>query len=317
MNDISLDYIMLSRHAAGLCAFVLVARHGQLSAAARELRISQPGLSQRLKSLEESLQITLFERTHRGVRLTAQGADLLAAVDPLLGNLAGSFRRFANRNRTPSVLVSVDFAFASFWLLPRLARLREAIRPIDISMLTSQLPELAAGLSVDLTIRMAEEDDVDPGETKLMDERVSAVCSPDFLARHPGLATPADLVGLPLLSLATPPASHWFDWGGWFAHFGIEARAASERTSFTSYDIVVRAAEAGLGVALGWHGLIDESLARGDLVPAVPDVATSRRGYFIRMSQDVPTAAARRVHDWILGEAGGDTGIDGKDASSR
>lgn len=303
MSDISQDYIFLSRHAAGLCAFVLVARHGQLSAAARELRISQPGLSQRLKSLEESLDVTLFERTWRGVRLTAEGADLLAAVDPLIGNLAADFRRFAHRNRTPSVLVSVDFAFASLWLLPRLARLREAVRPVDLSMLTSQQPELAGGLSVDLTVRMAEAGDIEAGETKLMDERVSAVCSPDFLARHPGLAEPADLVGLSLLSLQTPVTSHWHDWESWFAHFGVTDRPGRERTHFTSYDIVVRAAQAGLGVALGWHGLIDDMLARGDLVPALPHVATSNRGYYIQAIQDAPSAAARRVHDWILGEA--------------
>lgn len=303
MSDISQDYIFLSRHAAGLCAFVLVARHGQLSAAARELRISQPGLSQRLKSLEESLDITLFERTWRGVRLTAEGADLLAAVDPLIGNLAADFRRFAHRNRTPSVLVSVDFAFASLWLLPRLARLREAVRPVDLSMLTSQQPELAGGLSVDLTVRMAEAGDIEAGETKLMDERVSAVCSPDFLARHPGLSEPADLVGLSLLSLQTPVTSHWHDWESWFAHFGVTDRPGRERTHFTSYDIVVRAAQAGLGVALGWHGLIDDMLARGDLVPALPHVATSNRGYYIQAVQDAPSAAARRVHDWILGEA--------------
>lgn len=304
MNDISQDYIFLSRHAAGLCAFVVVARHGQLSAAARELRISQPGLSQRLKSLEDSLEITLFERTWRGVRLTGEGADLLAAVDPLLGTLAADFRRFAQRNRTPSVLVSVDFAFASLWLLPRLARLREAVQPVDLSMLTSQQPELAAGLSVDLTVRMAEADDIEAGETKLMDERVSAVCSPEFLSRYRGLAEPADLLGLPLLSLSTPVTSHWHDWKSWFAHFGVTDRPGHERTHFTSYDIVVRAAQAGLGIALGWHGLIDDMLARGELVQALPHVATSNRGYYIRAAQDTPAAAARRVHDWIRAEAG-------------
>nr|WP_283776308.1 LysR substrate-binding domain-containing protein [Stappia sp. WLB 29] len=281
----------------------MVAKHGQLSAAARELRISQPGLSQRLKNLEESLDLTLFERTWRGVRLTAEGADLLAAVDPLIGMLAADFRRFAHRNRTPSVLVSVDFAFASLWLLPRLARLREAVRPVDLSMLTSQQPELAAGLSVDLVVRMAGEGDIEAGETKLMDERVSAVCSPEFLARHPGLAEPADLVDLPLLSLSTPVTSHWHDWESWFAHFGVTAQPASERTQFTSYDIVVRAAQAGLGIALGWHGLIDDMLARGELVRVLPHVATSDRGYYIQAVQETPSAAARRVHDWILVEA--------------
>lgn len=305
MENISLSYTFLSRNSAELCAFVVVAKHGQLSSAARELKMSQPGLSQRIKNLEDTLGQKLFDRTHRGVRLNAEGSDLRGRIEPHLSLLAAGFHEFANRDKTPSVLVSVDFAFASFWLLPRLPRLREVIHPIDISLLTSQQPEKIGRLNADIVIRIGHPDTGGTHEIQLMKERVGAVCSPGFLERHNQINSTHDLLSVPLLSLSGPPTSSWYDWDSWFDSLGISARSAREKTNFNTYDIVMRAALDGIGVALGWHGLVDNFLASGELVNAVPEVATSHRGYFIHLSQDYPTPAAKRVYDWILSETTG------------
>lgn len=53
--------------------FATIAREGNISRAAKALGISQPALSKQLFELEEELGQTLFERTARGVRLTAKG----------------------------------------------------------------------------------------------------------------------------------------------------------------------------------------------------------------------------------------------------
>lgn len=302
MLDINKSYSFFSRHAAGLCAFVTVARHQQLSSAARELQISQPGLSQRLKNIEDSLGVRLFDRNHRGVTLSRAGRELLTQVEPLLTPLALSLSSFAARANTPGVLLSADFAFASFWLLPRLPDLREAIHPIDISILTSQVPDEIGGVHADLIIRMATSDEATPRETKMFDENVFAVCSPAFLERHPNLTRVEDLLTVPLLSLSGPLTSRWYDWHSWFRHFDISLREDGEKTNFNSYDIVVRAAIDGLGIALGWEGLIDEFLDNGSLVKVIPHVASSTRGYYVRMSQDTPSDAARQLHDWVINE---------------
>jgi DNA-binding transcriptional LysR family regulator len=254
MADANRDYAYLGRYASELCAFVLIARHGQLTAAAKAMRMSQPGLSQQLRNLEGALGATLFERTRRGVTLSPQGAELLVRVEPLVSALAATLAAYARPRRRPGVLISVDFAFASFWLLPRLSRLRESVHPVDISILTSQQPDRADSLNADIVIAMAEADDAEG--TRLLDERVSAVCSPEFLRAHPELRSWRDLCGAPLLSLATPAPAMWHDWDSWFACFGEPPASACEKTSFNTYDNVVRAALDGLGVALGWHGLV-------------------------------------------------------------
>jgi DNA-binding transcriptional LysR family regulator len=62
---------------AALQAFLAVAERGSFSAAADRLFLSQPAVSKRIKGLEEELEVSLFERVHRRVRLTHAGEVLL------------------------------------------------------------------------------------------------------------------------------------------------------------------------------------------------------------------------------------------------
>ncbi|MEM1050219.1 MAG: LysR family transcriptional regulator [Pseudomonadota bacterium] len=63
-----------------LRAFLAVAQTGSLRLAARELDVTQPTVSRRLRALESDLGIPLFERDREGHRLTAAGTQLLPAV---------------------------------------------------------------------------------------------------------------------------------------------------------------------------------------------------------------------------------------------
>lgn len=56
--------------------FISVAKHGSLSLAAKSLGISQSALSQSMKNLEQSLNVTLFNRNTRGIILTEEGKTL-------------------------------------------------------------------------------------------------------------------------------------------------------------------------------------------------------------------------------------------------
>jgi DNA-binding transcriptional LysR family regulator len=70
-----------------LVQFLAVVEHLNFHHAARSLGVSQPTVSQRIKKLEDSLGIVLFERRHRGVRLTGAGerfaVEVRAGIDHL------------------------------------------------------------------------------------------------------------------------------------------------------------------------------------------------------------------------------------------
>lgn len=80
---------------------VEVARRGTFMAAAEQLHVAQPALWKRVRDLERELGVVFFERSGRGVRLTSEGAQLVAAseravtsaerVRELARDLAGGF----------------------------------------------------------------------------------------------------------------------------------------------------------------------------------------------------------------------------------
>src|SRR4051794_18551948 len=60
-----------------LQAFSAIVRHGTVHAAAKELGITQTGVTQRIRSLESSLSTTLFVRSRKGMVPTPEGMALL------------------------------------------------------------------------------------------------------------------------------------------------------------------------------------------------------------------------------------------------
>lgn len=69
-------------------SFVAVAEEGHVGRAAKRLRVSQPPLTRRIRSLEDELGVPLFERTPKGMRLSDHGRALLPEVRDVLGRLA-------------------------------------------------------------------------------------------------------------------------------------------------------------------------------------------------------------------------------------
>lgn len=60
-----------------LQAFMAICREGSVHAAAESLHITQTAATQRLKGLEAKLDVSLFVRSRRGMKITAEGKELL------------------------------------------------------------------------------------------------------------------------------------------------------------------------------------------------------------------------------------------------
>ncbi|WP_202901423.1 LysR family transcriptional regulator [Nitratireductor aquibiodomus] len=60
-----------------LRTFVAVAREGSITRASERIHLSQPAVSAHIKAMEETLGLSLFERTPRGMILTGDGERCL------------------------------------------------------------------------------------------------------------------------------------------------------------------------------------------------------------------------------------------------
>ena len=277
---------------AALIPFEAAARLGSMSAAARELGISQPAISRHLAALEGDLGQALFIRTRRGLRLTAAGLAYQAAVAPALGQIRDATLRLRPRGAGRSLRLAANFGFAQQWLMPRLPALRRVLPDLVLHLVTSDREEELALAEADLSIRFGT--GAWPGQRaqKLFDEEAFPVCSPDCLARHPHLAA-GDLSAASLLHMEESSA-RWFTWDSW-----LSAPAPPRRLIYPTYPLLLQAALAGEGVALGWRGLVDELVAEGRLVQLGPGITRADRGYFLCLPE-APSALARAVADWLL-----------------
>jgi len=277
--------------------FEAVGRLKNLTRAAQELGMSQPAVSYQINRLEECLGTALFARRSRGVDLLDDGETLLKAVQAAIGAIdeaVGGIRRA----RQPRMLsVATDYALATFRLMPTVAAFRDRHPDIDLRIAASSLLPPAGETGPDLGIHFGRREDFPDDATLFEAEEVVPVCSPGWLDRHGPIRHPADLAEADLLHLETSQDHRWFTWESWLKAAGADL--APDRRGgivLNTYTMVIEAAMAGQGVALGWRGLVDRSLASGDLVPATPVSLRSDKGYFLmfRRGLDAGTLALAR-----------------------
>ncbi|MDR5808862.1 choline sulfate utilization transcriptional regulator [Caballeronia sp. LZ019] len=282
-----------------LLIFESAARLASFTAAARELGSTQPAVSQRVVQLEEALGTPLFERGHRGVTLTEDGARLFEAVRESFDLIRQAAADIRTRHTQRSLTLSTDFGFATYWLMPRLPQFKSLMPDVNVTIITSQQLPSASGELADVVIVFGDThgDWGSRRAVKLFPERVTPVCSPTFAATH----DTSDLSKLPLLHVERTQPERWLSWSAWFDAHGQPAPPTHGAFTFNSYALVTHAAVMGQGVALGWSPLIDELVATGQLVALRDTPLVTDRGYVL-LTRREPSAAVRAFQDWLLDE---------------
>ncbi|WP_338333487.1 LysR substrate-binding domain-containing protein [Acetobacter sp. LMG 32666] len=283
-----------------------IGRRGSFSAAATELGMTQPAISQQVAQLEGVLGLTLFRRLHRGVAPSDAGQILHTAAADVLARLHAAMQAIDSCNAPKSLTVLTDYGFAANWLLPRLSDFENRYPELDLCLLTTQARQMG-GVSdqADLSILFGKKPDAAGGESlRLFAEEVYPICSPRYLEQMGAFATTADLVRARLLDLDSP-AQHWFTWQDWFLLAGQAPRPAGKTKNsmlFGNYPLLLQAILQGQGIGLGWRPLIDDYLQSGQIVLAWPEPIRSDRGYFLSINPDKTNRAAAFRH-WLLEQA--------------
>ncbi len=138
-----------------LRAFLATAQTGSLSAAARQLGLTQPTLSRQVAAIELRLGVTLFERVGKGLTLTTTGLELLEHAR-VMGSAAEALGLTASgRSQAVGGVVSVSASEAvAAWLLPPLVRrLRDQEPGIAVEVISSNALSDLLRREADIAIR--------------------------------------------------------------------------------------------------------------------------------------------------------------------
>lgn len=286
-----------------LHTFEAAARHLSFTKAGEELFLSQSAVSRQVQQLEESIGAALFERRHRALALTEPGRIMRRAVEDSLERLRDAAARVRSTAARRHVTLTCTPGFASFWLIPRLARFTAAHPDVDVRIsATLDLLDLARS-TVDVAVRFVPSDD---GQGPLLfEEEVQPMCAPQLLrdAARP-LKSPADLERHTLLTVEMHDAPLTVDWEPWLRLMGLPGLHMAHTVRFTQYGEAVAAAVAGQGVVIGRLPLLAELVRQKKLVTPFRSPAASRRGYFVILAPHAAhNPSARAFADWLQAEA--------------
>lgn len=281
-----------------LRAFEAAARRLSFSQAAEDLFVTQSAISHHIQRLEKELGVALFERRTRAVALTEAGQTYFRSVHAAFELL----RQGTDALRAPeparyTLRIGLLASFATRWLATRLPAFAATHPHIDLQLQPDIALADVAGGEVDAAIRYGRGGWPGVRSTLLMTERLSVVCAPALVAGRKRPKTPADLLSLPL---QVSHARHQFEWDAWAHAFGFDLGAA-RTVRLHDYNIVVEAALAGQGLAMGRERLISSHLASGALVQALPDAVLQdpRIGWWFVTPRGPLSAPVQALHDWL------------------
>ncbi|NWE15571.1 MULTISPECIES: choline sulfate utilization transcriptional regulator [Pseudomonas] len=286
-----------------LRAFEAAARQRSFTAAAMELGTTQPAISQQIKRLEERLKVRLFDRIYRGIELTDAGALLFEQVQAGLQSINQGLSAIAEQDQHEVLQVATDFAFAAYWLMPRLHRFHEANPQVDVSLVTSERNHATLRSDIDVAVLFGDGRFKQGDSHWLFNEEVFPVCSPQLIQDRDAPLPLQSLLEFPLLHLRQQNNNQWFDWGGVFRELGITTAPTPGQLRFDNYTLLIQAAIAGQGVAIGWRHLVDNLLEQNWLCRPIGDTVISRFGYYVVLPQRKRRSQLiERFVDWLMAE---------------
>ncbi|MGC7406653.1 LysR family transcriptional regulator [Pandoraea pneumonica] len=253
--------------------FALVARHGNLAAAARELGVTPPAVSKRLAQLERRLGVRLMNRTTRRLSLTPEGELYLSNGARLLDGLT-ELEQLVTRSRaepTGLLRVNASFGFGRARLVPAISDFVAQHAAMKIQLHLSDRPVSLQDEGFDVGIRFGEIPAARLNARRLMRNRRIVCASPAYLKRHGAPSTPHDLTQHACLVIRENESA----FGSWHFSRGKRVETVKVDGPLASNDgsAVLHWALEGRGIAVRSEWEIDEHLARGDLVALLDDWA--------------------------------------------
>jgi DNA-binding transcriptional LysR family regulator len=175
--------------------FVALARHGTLSATARQLRVNHATVARRIASLEATLGRPLFERRADGYALTAEGKAVLDEAGAMDDAALSVLRRLdAGTELSGLVRLSAGRMLAESFLIDRLGRFRERFPAIDLEFIGEARVVSLARREADIALRFGS-----PKDSELVARRVARLAfglyaSPAYRERLDAGDAPAFIV---------------------------------------------------------------------------------------------------------------------------
>ncbi|MEG0780387.1 MAG: LysR family transcriptional regulator [Oscillospiraceae bacterium] len=276
--------------------FKEVAEAGNISAAAKNLYISQSAVSQSVKQLETELRVRLFSRSPRGVSLTEEGRLLYDYVRSALSLLETGEDKISQTREllTGKLAIGASDTVTSWFLTPYLERFHREYPGIRLKLISGRSQKVLSLLksgTVDIAFASSPMDAETLINWPCFPTHGVFVASAHYACDFDHVYSFQDIARFPLILLERKASSRLF-LEQYFLQNGVRLNPEIE---LSSRGLLVSLARIGLGVAGVTREFVQPALASGDIrllqttfeIPArTVDMCTLR--------EVAPTAAAAR-----------------------
>lgn len=249
------------------------------TAAARVLHITQSGVSQHLKKLEEELQTALFTRVNRRLVPTAAGHELHGIVKNFITALEEGVRRFDESRDVPAGLLRIGAPaeFGKTYLPNIVSTFHKAYPKVQFQLELHDPPTLFAMVSAGeldfayidiLPIYLQTADAISAYRIEpVIDEEFILACSRQYYLEQITKGTYEELTGLNYISYKQDIAlfRSWFN-----LHYGNEPAALKLVLVVDCARTIISAIEEGMGAGIIVSHFVSRQLQEGSLVQLGP-----------------------------------------------
>lgn len=261
----------------GLIAFARAGSLGSFTAAARSLSISPSAVSKSVQRLEQRLGVSLFTRTTRSLTLTPEGRELHERAVRLLRDAEEIEQAAMAARSEPSgtLRVAAPLPIGVHVIAPALPAFRRLHPKVTVDLrLNDRMVDIVEE-RIDVAVRIGELADSGLLSRRLAPYRLCCFASPDYLAARGTPMHPDELEGHDTVLLryqSTGQALRWpFRIGGRLVEVVPPAGIVVDVS-----DALVAALAAGGGIGMAATFIAGPMVARGELVPVLPDFAVER-----------------------------------------
>ncbi|PZQ22434.1 MAG: LysR family transcriptional regulator [Sphingopyxis macrogoltabida] len=277
-------------------AFLEVARHGTVKAAASELGLSMPALSRRIQTLEHAVGRPLFDRHHHGLRLTETGRSLQEHLGPILDELRAAINQAGSPDASLRLHLNVLPLFAQQRLFPHLPDLRKQHPELHIDIDTMSHAEARLGDGIDVAIALARSINPALYAARLDQDKVFPIAARTLTDQGQPITVAEQLQRQTILLHREMPET----FTEWKKQIGMPYLEPAGVDYFDSGPLMLEAAAQGIGVAFmhGHHlaGANDDRLVR--LFDY--DVDSPYSYWFVCRPRALRQPAVKLFHDWLL-----------------
>lgn len=253
--------------------FVDIAERGSIASAAKAHHISRATAARRLAALEESLGVQLITRTTHALSLTSAGAAYLVHARAVREALARAEDAVLDAIEQPQGLLRVAAPIVNHdqYLLPLLRAFCASYPDIHVEVSCGMDVRDLVARGFDVGLQVGLDDNAELTMKRLLIDEVIFVAAPSYL-KHRG--TPAHIDHLSAhdcLRAVRPDGMPHV----WRDADGADIAPPCFKLMTNSHELIIRAALAGMGIAMLPRTLLRAELASGALVHVLPEASHS------------------------------------------